>query len=234
MTISPTGAAAQAAGVGVAVEERLVLRDHPGDLGLLEHQLGHEHRPRVPGAAPGQVAPGGVAPRRAGDAAAAAGITTRCTTRPSVSWGNTKRSRPASLGVGADQLAHLVEQRLARLGVERGDEAGRGGTRPRRRRAVAICGLGNERVPDVAEQPAGADHLDVVGGHGLARAELVVRRVGPPAAAGHDELGELPHPVHRLVAHVPDRGPGAARAQHPVDLGQGAGRCRTSGTPGRR
>ena len=43
-----------AAGVGNSVEERLVHGLDARDLGLVEHDLGHEHRPAVAGGAPWQ------------------------------------------------------------------------------------------------------------------------------------------------------------------------------------
>ena len=47
---------AHAAGVGIRVEERRPLRDDPFGLGLLQHHLGDEDRPRVALASPRQVA----------------------------------------------------------------------------------------------------------------------------------------------------------------------------------
>ena len=47
---------------GEPVQERVVLRDDAGDLRLLEHQLGHEHLPRIAGPPPGQVATRGIGP----------------------------------------------------------------------------------------------------------------------------------------------------------------------------
>jgi len=48
--------------VGEGVEEGVPLRDHPGHLGLLEHDLADEHGPRVAGASPGEVTEAGSAP----------------------------------------------------------------------------------------------------------------------------------------------------------------------------
>ncbi len=59
ISTAPSGASAQAVGVGNDVQESVVGGDDPGQLGLLGHGLAHQHGPRVTGGPPRQVVPPG-------------------------------------------------------------------------------------------------------------------------------------------------------------------------------
>jgi hypothetical protein len=49
--------ARQGAKIGKSAEPLVIIRDHGGDLSLLEHELGNEDCVRVPNPAPGEIAP---------------------------------------------------------------------------------------------------------------------------------------------------------------------------------